>query len=247
MRAPRTVDAFSDYCLRCSFQRGNKRQLTRDTLMDNRLASLLDLPAVDAQEDALRIAIELGIHTAGAEEGSLLVMDESSGDLVFVMTAGDMLSESVLRGQHVPMGQGLTGQAALTGEVQVGAPTHPSVLQPEHHDAKSPNYLIAAPMFAGEQLIGVLTAATYRVESRFSDDQIRMFGRIAALAAIIVAEGRRAKAFENLHSGASLTGITDESLDRQVAEALRRLTRGDESRLRVLLQLLEQVGRLADR
>jgi GAF domain-containing protein len=215
--------------------------------MDSRIASLLDLPTEGAHSDALRIALELGISTVGAEEGSLLVLDDSSGDLVFLMTAGDMLSESVLKGQRVPVGQGLTGRAASTGEIQVGVPTHASVLQSEHRNEKSPSRLIAAPMFAGKQLTGVLTAATYQPEHQFLEEQIRVFGRIAALAGIVVAERRRILSFESLHAGAPLGATADEKLNRQFAETIWRLTQGDDSRLRSLLQLLEKVERLAER
>lgn len=218
-----------------------------DMPMDNRLAGVLDLQTEQAHEDALRVALELGIGSVGADEGSLLGFDESTGDLVFVMTAGDMLSESVLRGQHVPVGQGLTGLAALTGEVQVGVPTDPSVLQPEHRDGTSPRFLIAAPMFAGKQLVGVLTAATYSPGHRFSEDQTRTFGRIAALAGIVVAERRRTRDGAELRASASVTGTADPGLSLQVAETLQRLTRGDDSRLRVLLQLMQQIEYLAAR
>lgn len=214
--------------------------------LDSLFARVLDLPIDDVYEDALRIAVELGIHTVDAEEGSLLVLDESTRELVFAMTAGDMLSESALRGQHVPVGHGLTGLAALTGEIQVGAPTHASVQHPEHRDEQSPCYLIAAPMFAGKHLVGVLTAATYRPERQFSADKIRIFGRIAALAGVVVAERLRNRFFEDLHSGTAVAGTVDEKPSRQVVEKIWRLTRGDDSRLRALLQLLEQVGRLSE-
>jgi GAF domain-containing protein len=159
--------------------------------LDSALASVLDSPIDDAYDDAIRIAMELGIHTVDAEEGSLLVLEESTRQLVFEMTAGDMLSESTLRGQHVAVGQGLSGLAALTGEIQVGAPANASVRHPEHRNELLPSYLIAAPMFAGKHLVGVLTAATYRPRQKFSADQIRIFGRVAALAGIVVAERLR--------------------------------------------------------
>ena len=174
--------------------------------LDNVLARKPDLPMDDAYDEALRVAMELGIHTVDAEEGSLLVLDESTRQLVFEMTAGDMLSESALRGQHVAVGQGLTGLAALTGEIQVGVPANGSVHHPEHRDEQPPRYLIAAPMFAGKHLVGVLTAATYRSEQRFSSDQVRIFGRVAALAGIVVAERLRNRLFGDMRSGLAMAG-----------------------------------------
>lgn len=159
--------------------------------MDNIFARLLHLRTDDAHEDALRIMLELGIEAVDAEEGSLLILDRPTQNLVFVMTAGDMLSESALKGQRVAMGEGLTGMAAQTGDVQVGSPASASVRQPTHHGQKSPTQLIAAPMRAGKDLVGVLTAATYAPGRQFSADQVRMFERVATLAGIVVPEWQR--------------------------------------------------------
>ena len=56
----------------------------------------------------------------------LLVLDrnqEPPRELVFAMTVGSGGSEDTLAGQRVPVGEGLTGLAALTHEVQIGVPT----------------------------------------------------------------------------------------------------------------------------
>lgn len=159
--------------------------------MDKIFARLLHLRTDDAHEDALRIMLELGIQAVDAEEGSLLILDRPTQCLVFVMTAGDMLSESALKGQHVAMGEGLTGMAARTGEVQVGAPAGASVQHAMHHGQKPPTQLIAAPMRAGKDLVGVLTAATYAPGRQFSTDQARMFERVATLAGLVIPEWQR--------------------------------------------------------
>jgi hypothetical protein len=138
--------------------------------------------------DALRIILELGVQAVGVQEGSVLILDAPAQELVFLMTGGDILSEGTLKGQRVRVGDGLTGMAARTGEIQVGVPAYRAVHQPAHHNYKPPTQIIAAPMAAEKSIVGVLTAASYVPGCRFSNDEVRMFQRIAALAGIVVAE-----------------------------------------------------------
>lgn len=161
--------------------------------MNNTFARLMGSASEDRHIDALRIVLEMGIHSVDVEEGSLLIHDTLTQDLVFLMTGGDMLSESTLKGQRVRIGEGLTGLAAKTGAVQVGAPVLKTVSQPAHHQYKAPTQIIAAPMFAADAVIGVLTAASYVPERRFSKDEAVLFERMASLAGLIVAQRRQSR------------------------------------------------------
>jgi GAF domain-containing protein len=202
--------------------------------MNALFAELLRLPAESVAEDALRLAVELGVRTIGADEGSLLVLDAEAGELVFAMTAGSGASEATLRGQRVPVGQGLTGLAALTGETQIGAPTFSSVAQPDHR-ADAPRFLIASPLFVGDRLFGVLTAAAFRRSEQFTVAEAELFGRVAALAAIVVSEGQRANA--EAPSGPPMW-------EHDVALVVQRITRGDADRARILIRALEGLAEL---
>ena len=137
-------------------------------------------------ETLLRLVVELGIHAISAEEGSLLLLDGPTKELVFAMTAGDLMSESALKGQRVPVGEGVTGLAASTRKVQVGVPASRAVRHPEHYAGRAPSFLIAAPMLADDELVGVLTAARYAADKPFADEDQRLFARIAELAGAVV-------------------------------------------------------------
>src|SRR5213083_118567 len=118
----------------------------------------------------LRLLLETAIQVLGADEGSLLVYDAPSKSLRFAMTVGDKESAAKLEGQSVPLGKGLTGFAAVTREVQVGAPIYHDVHQTRKRSGGigEPEAEIAAPMAVGEALIGVLTAVSFRSGKRFS-------------------------------------------------------------------------------
>jgi len=151
-------------------------------------ARLIGLESGNTHADALRLVLEIAIQAVKAQEGSILILEAQSQELVFLMTGGDLLSEFTLRGQRLKVGQGLTGQAAMTGEVQVGAPTLRTISQPDHHDFKAPSQIIAAPMFAGSLIVGAITAASYEAQRRFSIDDKVIFKRLAGVAGIIVSD-----------------------------------------------------------
>src|SRR5438045_9777403 len=126
------------------------------------------------EEQMLRLLIELGIHVAGAEEGSILVHDRAKNDLVFAMNIG---GDASLIGQRVPLNQGITGLAAASREVQIGAPTF-DINQVETKKG-GPSSVIAAPMLVDDELIGVLTAVTFASGKRFTEEDGSLYARLA--------------------------------------------------------------------
>jgi len=136
----------------------------------------------DLDLDLLRVLIELGAQVVDASEGSLLVYEPATNDLVFTMTVGG----TGLIGQRLALGQGLTGLAAVTREVQIGAPTYGGVAQ-----EKGPEAVIAAPMLIGDELIGVITAVSFAPGKRFTARDGDLYGRLAAVAGVVVDQKRR--------------------------------------------------------
>jgi hypothetical protein len=136
----------------------------------------------DLDLDLLRVLIELGAQVVDASEGSLLVYEPATNDLVFALTVGG----PSLVGQRLALGQGLTGLAAATREVQIGAPTYRGVTQ-----EKGPEAVIAAPMLSGDELIGVITAVSFAPGKRFTARDGDLYGRLAAVAGVVLDQKRR--------------------------------------------------------
>lgn len=208
--------------------------------------ALLRLPSDEQRSEALRLAIELGVGSVDADEGSLLVLDEATRELVFAVTVGDSASASTLAGQRVPMGKGLTGLAALTGELQVGAPTYGAIDQAPHRAAQGPRYLIAAPMFAHDKLVGVLTAASFRRSSQFTAQHVQLFGRVAALAGVVIADGQQTQTMREAQADQLVARGPLALLQRDVALLLQPWLE-DETRARALLTMLQQLTVLTGR
>lgn len=138
----------------------------------------------------LRLVVQTVVQGVDADEGSLLVAEPEAGDLYFAMTIGDAESEKTLLGQRVPMGQGLTGLAAATQEVQIGSPTFSDVKQTDRKST-GPEAVLAAPLVTGDRLIGVVTAVSFREGKRFTARDATFAGQLATIAAVLVDQTMR--------------------------------------------------------
>jgi hypothetical protein len=154
------------------------------------------LPRRSREAELLRLLIEVCAQFVGAAEGSLLLLERASeapDSLVFAMTVGSRESERALLGQRVPLGEGIVGLAAATHQVQIGMPTYPGVEQARRRDDApgQPSSVIAAPMLADDDLLGVITAVHFEPGRRFGPADAVLYGRVAAVAGLILDQGRR--------------------------------------------------------
>jgi GAF domain-containing protein len=188
------------------------------------LATYLGITGTGQEGMILRLLIELGAQVVGAEEGSLLVLDEKRQELVFAMTIGSQLSEKALIGQRVPLGKGITGLAAQT---QIGAPTF-RARQAKGHTAAAtqPQAILAAPMLIADQLIGVLTAVSFAPGKRFTSADALLYGRIAAVAGVVVNQSRQLNTLAALQRSRRLPRALSqtERVEHDIIRAITRLT-----------------------
>jgi sigma-B regulation protein RsbU (phosphoserine phosphatase) len=130
-----------------------------------------------------------------AEERSFLVLDEATNELVFAITVGNTESEASLIGQRVPLGQGIIGLAAMTREVRLGRQHSPDITQ-VHNPLGEPKSVLAAPILAGDNVFGVITAVSFKAESRFSGRHADTYAGFASLVGTVV-ERRRLAMYES--------------------------------------------------
>jgi hypothetical protein len=186
----------------------------------------------------LRVLLELSVNVAGAEEGSLLLLDSSSRELVFAMTVGDASSAEALRGQRVPLGKGLAGLAAQTHEVQLGSPTYTEVNQAAHRERTGgPAWTLAAPVLVHDELIGVITAVTFSTDRPLGGAAADLFGRVAAVAGVLLDQGRRLAAA----AGGAPTSEPLRAEAESTASAIISRAARDPDRLVRLKRLLEDL------
>ena len=187
--------------------------------MPDKLATFLGLQGGQSAAAPLRLLVELAAQFVGAKEGSLLVLDDARGELVFAMTVGGKDAKNDLIGQRVPLGKGITGLAAQTHEVQIGAPTF-GVAQ-----AGDPRSVLAAPMLIDDRLIGVTTAVKFRQGKHFSAEDATLYARVAAVAGVLVDQARRLERIPTVRKGKAPPPPAGEDprLQHEILESVRRI------------------------
>jgi hypothetical protein len=191
--------------------------------------------AESSEAKVLRLLIELGAQVVDASEGSLLVYDSEMKDLVFAMTIG---GPSGLLGQRLPLNRGLTGLAAVTREVQIGAPTFNIPNVTSHDRLNEPEAVIAAPMLVADDLVGVITAVSFKSGKRFTSHDGEIYGRLAAVAAVVVDQRHRLNAF-------SSHGESTAMQEPSIVELLERIARHGPAVLRHTGRILSEIDALS--
>lgn len=206
----------------------------------------LSIPSASEAENTLRMLIRMGLLVTDAEEGSLLVLDEETNELCFVMTVGNSASETALHGQRVPVGKGITGLAAATLEVQIGAPTYKDIGQAARADgsATDPEAVMAAPMMVGERLVGVITAVSFVKGKHFCTHDATLFGGFAALAGVLVGQLRQLSAIK-LKAGPD--PVVEHGPQLKIARSIARISGVGPNAMEDLAVLLSALERLAVR
>ena len=132
--------------------------------------------------ETLQLLIRIALRSIGADEGSLLLVSEDRKNLVFTSTVGK--GQTKLTGTTIPIGFGITGMAALTQDVQIGskaAQTMKSV--PGDSD---PNSVVAVPLVADDELIGVLTLVRLSSSEPFNLKDGELYLMLGAVAATVL-------------------------------------------------------------
>ncbi|GAB4125701.1 MAG: hypothetical protein Fur005_33280 [Roseiflexaceae bacterium] len=126
------------------------------------------------------------------EEGSLLLTDQETGELVFSYTTGPFGSKLI--GQRLPRGSGIAGYVSSSGQSVIVN----DVQRDGRFDAtadRSTGYitrrLLAAPLRGVGGIVGVIEVLNRRDNSPFTDEDRRLLEALGDYAAIAVENARR--------------------------------------------------------
>ncbi len=150
-----------------------------DTL--NRLTPDFDIYALLA--DVLDTALE----AVDSTHGSLLLADEETGELVFVLVRGPFADR--LTGERLQPGEGIAGWVHRHGQ--------PVLVVDTHHDPRwsaridrltrfQTRTVLAVPLKTGERRLGVLEALNPRHGTPFTEEDRDMLMLVAQLAALVL-------------------------------------------------------------
>lgn len=173
-----------------------------------------DRPADDVLRRLLTLAASTGVLAApsgpslperivatagqllGARAASLLLIDEEKRDLVFEVALGPKGKE--VKPFRVPLGQGIAGLVALSGE-----PMNVSDVQQDPRLASDiaravgywPRSILCVPLFANDQVIGILEVFDKEGAPSFSAGDMEVLGLFAGLAVSAVEQARTQQKF----------------------------------------------------
>lgn len=198
------------------------------------------LAASEAYRPLLQSIVEVARAIFGARAASVMLLDETSGELVFEAVTGE--GEDTLVGQRVPAGTGLGGWVVQSGQPvvieDVAADPRWSREQAQR-TGYVPKGLMAAPLVREERTLGVLNVLDRPERRRFSVAEMELLELFASQAAVAVDLLLHARRVERV-----LTGSGDElGAVARLATALDGLEgRRREAGMRLLHELAQVLG-----
>lgn len=136
--------------------------------------------------ELLQSVVDVARAIFGAQASSIFLLDEEAGELVFQAVSGQ--GEEHLIGRRFPVGRGIAGWVAVSGEPMVvddlaaGSPFDRSLAESTQY---VPDSLMAAPLVHGGRVLGVLEVLDPAAQARASLpelDLLSLFARQAAVA-----------------------------------------------------------------
>ena len=149
------------------------------------------LGASDEHDEILEQIVQTAMHVLGAQAGSLFLADESSGELVFEVAMGEHAAP--LRGQHIPLGQGIAGWVAVSGQAISVADVQQDPLWADEVARTlgyAPRSMLAMPLYLRDHVIGVLQLLDKGGGQPFSAADIATLGMFAQQAAVTIEHSR---------------------------------------------------------
>jgi GAF domain-containing protein len=155
------------------------------------LSSMLDL------EQALTLVMERINSILKVEAGSLLLVDEEAGELVFQIALGQK-SEQV-KPLRLRIGQGIAGRVAETGQSLLIASVGRGPGEATAVDVSTDflaRSVLCVPMVARGETIGVIEVIN-KVDGTFTDDDRNLLISIANYAAVAIDNARLFRRFQS--------------------------------------------------
>ncbi|MBN1313074.1 MAG: GAF domain-containing protein [Anaerolineae bacterium] len=191
------------------------RQLATLNDISKELSSTLEL------ENLLERIMKSAVDILGVEAGSLFLITEDTGDLVFRVVEGGAQN---LVGTRIPSGKGIVGEAANTGNPVIVN----NVLQDgrwfsnvDRETAFQTQSLLAVPLRIQDRSIGVIEVINKKDMTPFGDEDASLLTTFAAQAAVAIENARLYEATD-----AELSARVDElqnlqRIDRELNRTLR--------------------------
>jgi Nif-specific regulatory protein len=228
--------------LRTRVQNNEAALELRSQLAQLGAASVLGAPTEHIQ--LLEQIVQTAKHVLRAYGGTLYLVDEHTEELVFVVALGERGSQ--LQGTRFPVGQGIAGWVAASGQAIAIADVQqdPQWTQGIGQSlGYAPKTMLAIPLLLRDNIIGVLQLMDKDDGSPFSAGDMATLGLFAQQAAIAIAQSRSLLSLSSLLRSLLTDGNHQEKLTMQAAAFVADIEESAE--YRDTLQLAKLLGEIA--
>jgi signal transduction histidine kinase len=197
----------------------------------------------------LNVCLDIALEAVNGEIGGILLLDEDSQKLHYSISRG--LSAKYTRQMKMPIGQGIAGRVARTGEPVLleDISKDPRVARSDLISTEGLKGFASVPLKAKEKVVGVINMASH-VPGHFSEDDLYLLN---SMGCQIGAAIEQAKLYQRLASAAkryqtllqhALTAQEDErkriarELHDETSQAITSLTLS----LQAIIELMEMKG-----
>ncbi|HVO43748.1 MAG TPA: GAF domain-containing sensor histidine kinase, partial [Aggregatilineales bacterium] len=148
-------------------------------------------------EALLKIIIESAVEILNGEAGSLLLVDESSGDMIFQLAIGG--SGQDLIGTRIPAGSGIAGEVVKTGKQVIVNDTQRDrrwfgEVRTDGEQMEGRRFatrsILAVPLTARGGVLGVVEVINKKDGSPFVDEDVNLLTTFASQAAVAIENAR---------------------------------------------------------
>jgi GAF domain-containing protein len=204
------------------------------------------LSAPTEHRELLEQIVQTAMHVLDARAGSLYLVDEERNELIFEVAQGERATSLV--GQRLPLGQGLAGFVAATGQSIAVADVQKDPRWAGHVAQAvgySPKSMLAMPLILRDRVTGVLQLLDKSGGQPFSAGDMSTLTLFAQQAAVAIALSRTLRSLSTLLT--SLLSSTD-SGDSLAQRAATLVANAEESaEYRDTLELAAMLGEIARR
>ena len=194
----------------------------------------------------LEMIVETAADVIGARAGALFIVDEGGDELIFEVAIGPKAAE--VKRFRVPIGHGIAGLVALTGQPMAVANAREDARQAKDI-AESVGYLpesiLCVPLFYGDRTIGVLELLDKEGQPTFSAADLDTLALFADQAGVAVEQSRTHRDLAALLSELlSAAGTADAALHTR-ARGFVAAVEADDVSFREALELAALVQEIA--
>lgn len=161
------------------------RQLSLLNEISRNLTSTLDLTSL------LQLTLQHAIEIINCEAGTLFLIDEETGELIFEVVLGPVADELV--GQRLPPGTGHVGRAVTSRQpaiVNGVNRTEEWASKPDERTGFQTRDLLLVPMSIQNTVLGVIEVINRRDGSPFTHDDLELLASFTSQAAIALENAR---------------------------------------------------------